>query len=202
MVSSAMPLKETSAVVVNLGLVLAEAGRAVSIIDADLRQPRVGELLGISAEVGLRDVLAGDAPLGDVVRVHDGSGIRVVPAGRPHAGPARFLASARMAEVLKELHTGSDFVLVDVPAVLAVSDATLVALHADAVLLVVEHGHSRTDHVEQAVSDLERVGARLLGVVITRVPSKTARTGDSEAHDRSGSTRPRRTLTPKRPRRP
>ncbi len=170
-VSSAMPSEGKSTAVVNLGLALAEAGWQVTIVDADLRRPRSTHYLGILGDVGLSDVLAGSANLADVIQVHSNTGMSVVPAGPVPANPSPLLASAHLSKVLDELRGKNDFVLVDVPAVLPVADATRMALMTDGVLLSIRYGHSRKDQLEQAATTLERSGATLLGVILNIVPA-------------------------------
>jgi receptor protein-tyrosine kinase len=171
MISSAMPLEGKSTAVVNLGLALAEAGRQVTILDADLRRSRATHYLGIPGDVGLSDVLAGRAGLADVIQVYGDTGMSVVPAGPVPADPSPLLASAHLSGLLDELRGKNDFVLVDVPAVIPVADATRMVGMVDGVLLSVRYGHSRKVQLEQAATILKRAGAPLLGLILNIVPS-------------------------------
>ena len=174
MVSSALPAEGKTTLVVNLALALAHAGRSVTIIEADLRRPKVTRYLGLVGGVGLTNVLTGSAGLDDVKqRYVDGdSEIAVLAAGPLPPNPGELLASTHMREVLDKLRGANDFLLVDAPPLLPVADASGLAVHMDGVLLSVRYGSTRQDQLEQAAATLDRVGAKTLGVVLNIVPPK------------------------------
>ena len=181
MVSSAMPAEGRTTTVINLALALAEAGREVTVVDADLRRPDVARRLGLGEEAGLTDVLAGVADLADVVRPYGDSGVRVVGAGLVPPNPSGLVSSKRMRQLIADLRESSDFVLIDAPPLLPVADAAGLAVMVDGVLLSARHASTRTEDLRQAAAALDRVGARGLGVVLTMVPAKARATA---AYDR------------------
>jgi len=174
MVSSALPSEGKTTVVVNLALALADAGRSVTIIEADLRRPKVTRYLGLVGGVGLTNVLTGSAELDDVMQryVQGDSEIAVLAAGPLPPNPGELLASTHMQALLEKLRSENDFVLVDAPPLLPVADSSGLAVHMDGVLLSVRYGSTRKDQLQQAAATVERVGARTLGVILNIVPPK------------------------------
>lgn len=177
MVSSAMPSEGKTTATINLALALAEAGRQVTILDADLRRPRVTNYLGMVGGVGLTNVLAGTAEAADVLQTYGGTGVQVIGAGPTPPNPSELLASKHMSALIAELREKSEYVLIDAPPLLPVADSTGLAVMVDGVLLSVRYGKSRKDQLQQAASILERVGARTLGLILNIVPPKSAVTG-------------------------
>jgi capsular exopolysaccharide synthesis family protein len=176
LVSSALAGEGKTTLVLNLALALVEAGRQVTVIDADLRRPRVVRYLRMVGGVGLTNVLTGSADLEEVVQTYDhGSGagaLSVLGAGPMPPNPSELLSSAHMLSLLEQVSVKADFVLIDAPPVLPVADATGLAAIVDGVLLSVRHGKSRKELVRRTAETLERVGARTLGVVLNIVPPK------------------------------
>jgi capsular exopolysaccharide synthesis family protein len=172
MVSSALPAEGKTTVVINLALALAEGGRKVTVVEADLRRPKITRYLGMVGGVGLTNVLAGAADVSDVTQYYGDDGLAVIAAGPTPPNPSELVASASMAELLGKLRASNDFVLVDAPPVLPVADSTGLAVIVDGVLLTVRYGTTRTDQLEQAAATVQRVGARTLGVILNIVPPK------------------------------
>ena len=172
MVSSALPSEGKTTVVVNLGLALAAAGQKVTIVEADLRRPRVTRYLGMVSGVGLTNILTGSATLDDVVQRYGPDGLSVIAAGPTPPNPGELLASASMASLVQKLRGQNDFVLIDAPPLLPVADSSGLAVHVDGVLLSVRYGRTRKDQLERAVDTVERVGARTLGLILNMVPPR------------------------------
>jgi receptor protein-tyrosine kinase len=172
MVSSAMPSEGKTTVVVNLAVALAEAGRKVTIIEADLRQPKVTRYLGMVDAVGLTNVLAGSADLDEVVQAYGEGRLRVLAAGPRPPNPGELLSSSQMASLVAKLRGEGDYVLVDAPPLLPVADSSGLAVMMDGVLLSVRYGSTTKDQLRQAATTLERVGAKTLGVILNIVPPK------------------------------
>ncbi|WP_448621571.1 polysaccharide biosynthesis tyrosine autokinase [Geodermatophilus sp. URMC 65] len=174
MVSSALPSEGKTTAVVNLGLALADAGRRVTIVEADLRKPKVTRYLGMVGGVGLTNILAGTADLDEVVQRYGSGELSVIAAGPTPPNPGELLASSHMFSLLDKLRAENDFVLVDAPPLLPVADSTGLAVYMDGVLLSVRYGSTRKEQLQQAAATLERVGAKTLGVIINIVPPKAA----------------------------
>lgn len=169
MISSSLPGEGKTTAVVNLGLALADAGKSVVIVEADLRRPRVTEYMGLIGGVGLTNVLTGSAGIEDVLQRHGHGGVSVMAAGPTPPNPGELLASAQMANLVADLRSRFEFVLVDAPPVLPVADASGLAVSMDGVLLSVRHGSTRRDQLELAAQTLNGVGTRVLGVILNLV---------------------------------
>jgi receptor protein-tyrosine kinase len=177
MVSSAMPAEGKTTLAVNLALALAEAGKKVVLVEADLRRPRVSRYLGIVGGVGLANVLAGTAPYEEVVQSYAGTDLRVLGSGPTPPDPGELLASVHMTELLGKLRAEHDFVVIDAPPLLPVADASGVATAADGVVLSVRFGATRKEQLREAAATLGRVQARLLGFVLNIVPPRADAAG-------------------------
>jgi len=157
----------------NLAVTLAQSEHPTIIVDADLRRPAQHEIWGVSNAQGLTGmILEPDAepPLLET----EVPSLWVLPSGALPANPADVLASRRMDEVIARLTQAAAYVLVDVPPVLAATDAAVLSRKLDGVLLVVKAGASRRDQITHAHEQLNRVGARVLGVVMTNAPRTAA----------------------------
>ncbi|RFU21301.1 polysaccharide biosynthesis tyrosine autokinase [Geodermatophilus marinus] len=172
MVSSAVPSEGKTTAVVNLGLALADAGRRVTIVEADLRKPKVTRYLGMVGGVGLSNILADTADLDDVLQRYGTGELSVIAAGPTPPNPGELLSSRHMFALLDKLRAANDFVLVDAPPLLPVADSTGLAVYMDGVLLSVRYGSTRKEQLQQAAATLERVGAKALGVILNIVPPK------------------------------
>lgn len=153
----------------NLALALAQSGAQVILVDADLRHPRCHAVLGVPNDSGLSNVLLGEVPLASAVRTIDDPPLTLLPAGPPPSNPSELVGSIRMHDLLAELRQGYDFVIVDTPPVLAVTDAVLLARQADGVILVVKGDATPRELVRHARDRLGHAGARFLGVVMNNV---------------------------------
>jgi capsular exopolysaccharide synthesis family protein len=172
MVTSAVPSEGKTTTVVNLALVLADAGRKVAVVDADLRTSKITDYLGMAYGAGLSNVLSGTADLSAVVQRYDDREIWVIAAGPTPANPGELLATGEMRSLIDKLRGDYDYVLVDAPPVLSVADASGMARYTDGVLLVVRQGSTQVDELREAAAVLQRVRAMTLGVVLNMVPAK------------------------------
>ena len=157
---------ERATVAANLAVALAAAGDATLLIDADLRRPAQHAIFGLPNDDGVALFLRGRAaalPL----RATAVPGLSLLPSGPPPPDPAELLASDRFRILLALAREAAEFVVVDAPPVTAVADALAVAAAVDGVLLVVRAGRTRRGAAQRAKEQLERVGANLLGVVLT-----------------------------------
>ncbi|CAN5913702.1 N/A [soil metagenome] len=150
----------------------ANAGLSTLLVDADLRRPRLAELLEVPDGLGLSDVLAGDAePEAAMVVIGSAGGFHLLPAGSPGHDPSRLLQGDRLGQLMAQLRATFDVVIIDAPPVLAVPDALLVGRWTDGVVLAVRHDASRFPLVERANRRLAAVGIPVLGAVVNGVRS-------------------------------
>ena len=156
----------------NLAAAIAQSGKRVLLIDGDMRRPRVHSALGLRSEIGLSEVLLGEIAVENAIQPTVMDHLTVLSAGRCPANPAELLSSPRFPALLAAVRTQYDYVLIDTPPLLAVSDPCVVTPHADGVILVIRLGKNRAESVEQARELLFNHHAQPLGVVINGVPDK------------------------------
>lgn len=173
-ITSAVPDEGKSSTTANLAVIFAEAGRRVVLVEGDLRRPKVADYLGLEGSVGLTNVLAGQAELGDVLQPWGRGGLMVLPSGSVPPNPSELLGSKMMGELLDVLAEEFDLVLIDTPPLLPVTDAAVLAARTDGAIVVVRQGSTSRNHVSMAVGNLTQVDARILGSVLTmaRVPRR------------------------------
>jgi len=175
-VTSPGPDEGKSTTVANLAVITAQAGKKVILADCDLRRPRQHELFGLSNDRGLTTMMVDEnafrsPPWQEIAGV---SGLRVLPSGPLPPNPADFLGSRRMTEVIAWLKEQADLVLFDTPPAVAVTDAAILAARVDGVLLVVSAGITRREYAQRAKALLEKVNARLVGVVLNNATFDTS----------------------------
>jgi capsular exopolysaccharide synthesis family protein len=171
-VTSSVDGEGKSTTAANLALAAADLGQRVLLVDADLRRPRIGSLFGIEDSLGLTDVLIGAMKLEDAVQDLGRTGLEVLPAGSVPPNPNEMLQSQAMADLLDTLHAEYDLVIFDTPPLLAVSDAAVLGEQAGGVVLVAASGQVRRAQLDSALQSLERVSARVVGVIVTMVPRR------------------------------
>lgn len=165
LVTSAAPDEGKSTTLANLGVISAQAGKRVVLVDCDLRRPALHEAFGLSNNVGVTTaVLSGEAPL--PLQATGVPNLQVMTSGPLPPNPSEVLGSARMNTVLQQLTADADLVLLDAPPVIAVTDAVLLATKVDGVLLVIRAGQTKREHAERARDLLAKVNARLVGAVL------------------------------------
>jgi succinoglycan biosynthesis transport protein ExoP len=167
-VTSAVASEGKSATASNLAVVMAQLGRRVLIIDADLRKPRLHEVLQVSNRVGLVSCLTGGADLEAIVARTSVPQLYAIPSGPIPPNPSELLASERMSELVKAARARFDFVVIDTPPLLPVTDATLVGNLVDGVTLCLRAGKVTREEARSCLDRLNRAGVKVLGVVLNR----------------------------------
>ncbi len=159
----------------NLAVVMADAGDRVIVVDGDLRRPRQHEIFNVSTAAGLADWLqnGGDPVLAGTELPN----LRVLAAGPLPPNPVALLSYKRLAELLQTLASDSDFVLVDAPPVLAVTDAALWASQVDGTLLAVTAGRTKREQADLAKGVLDKVQSNIVGAVLLDAEDSVVVTG-------------------------
>jgi polysaccharide biosynthesis transport protein len=152
----------------NLAVIMAQGGRKVVIVDADLRRPRLHQEMGIPNRIGLSDIFRGKMDLENALQPYRDLSLSVITSGAIPPNPAELLGSEKMKHILDELVSRFDIVLIDSSPTL-VTDSQLIAARVDGVLLVVRAGESQAEAARATVEQYRRVNARLLGVVLNNV---------------------------------
>jgi len=174
LVTSPAPDADKSEALANLAVVTAQSGRRVVVVDCDLRRPAQHTLFGLANDAGVTTVLLDEAALASPpLRPTAVPGLEVLPSGPVPPNPAELLGTRRMRALIDRLSEQADLVLFDAPPVVAVTDAAVLAPQLDGVLLVLAAGRSRRDHTARARELLDKVGATVIGVVLTGVEPDT-----------------------------
>ena len=161
-----------SITLLNLAISIAQTGKKVLLIDADLRRPAVARLLVEKASPGLSEILAGEVDVFDAIRPEAYPNLDIIFSGEIPPNPSEILSSERMQELIESSSERYDYILVDTPPVNVVTDACVVANLLDGVLLLVRQDRSKKDAVRQAVSNLQLTGANILGYILNGVTSE------------------------------
>lgn len=153
----------------NLAFALANSGASVCLVEGDLRRPRLLSYLGLEGGVGLTDVLIGRVALRDVAQRFGEHRLMVVGSGATPPNPSELLGSEPMRDVLDDLRGRFDYVIIDAPPLLPVTDAAVLSRRTDGTLLVAGAGIVNRDQMLDALDSLDAVNANVLGVVLNRV---------------------------------
>jgi succinoglycan biosynthesis transport protein ExoP len=170
MVISAMPNEGKTDVIINLGVVLAQSGQRVLLIDADLRRPTIHSRLGLNNLVGLSNFFL--SPEGQKERFFQKTrivGLSALTAGNSPPNPSEILGSPLIGTILEKLKTNYDILLIDTPPCLAVSDAAEMLPYVEGVLLVIKPGSTRLAPLQRLIKQLHQQNANLLGVVLNDI---------------------------------
>ena len=167
-------------VAVNLALTIAASDQKVALVDSDLRRPAVHKALKISQNPGLADIIHSKVSVKEVVRAVKGKKIDVVAAGNIPPSVTEVVGSKRIAAILNELREDYDTIIVDAPP-LVISDSYNLASKVDGVVLVLEPGTTKDDQAKVIKEQLNRAGARIIGIVFNKVSDINAKTyGDTK----------------------
>ncbi|MEA3131561.1 MAG: tyrosine-protein kinase Etk/Wzc [Paraburkholderia sp.] len=178
-ITSPAPSDGKSFLCANLAALIAESGKRVLLIDADLRRGRLAQYLGRSPNGGLTELLTGQVDLEVAARATGVEGLHFIAAGAYPPNPSEILTSARFGEILARFEQEFDLVIVDTPPLLAVADAAVIAHIAGSTVLVMRSGAHTEGHVAEALKKLRRARARVVGGVMNAVPLK--------AHNKNGT---------------
>lgn len=170
LLTSSAPGEGKSTTLCNLAITLAQSGKRVVVVEADLRRPRMDDYFGIEGGIGLTNLLLGDLEPETVLQPWGGQLFDVIGSGPIPPNPSELLGGQHMAAVLAELAARYDVVLIDSPPLLPVTDAAALASQTDGVLMVVRYRKTTSRQVTDAMAALTAVSAHVLGTVFTMVP--------------------------------
>jgi capsular exopolysaccharide synthesis family protein len=168
--TSATPSEGKTTAASNLAAILAQRDTRVLLIDGDLRRPNIHHRFGLNGKIGLTTVLTGATKLEETVQgVPEIPNLDILPSGPVPPFPTEMLSSGAMDAILRRCGEIYDYVVVDSPPILSVTDGVILARQADAVVLVVRHGKSSKHVVRRARDILLRSGAGITGIVLNAV---------------------------------
>jgi succinoglycan biosynthesis transport protein ExoP len=170
-VTSAVAGEGKTATASNLAVVLAQLGRQVLLVDCDLRKPRLHQVFRVSNRSGLVNQLTATADPESVFLPTEVPNLWLTPSGPIPPNPSELLSSDRMRDWLKAMRTRFDYVVIDTPPALAVTDATIIGLLADGVVLTLRSGKVTREEARLCRDRLRQSGVRILGAVLNRYRS-------------------------------
>jgi protein-tyrosine kinase len=171
-VTSSSPGEGKSTTVANFGVVMAQTGARVCLVDSDLRRPTLHRIFGLSNNRGLTTALLEGASLKDIAQATLVPHLSLVTSGPLPPNPAELVGSNRMRESLETGVADFDMVLLDSPPVVSVADAVALASFCDGVVLVVQTGKVPHEVIRRAAGSIQAVKGRILGVVMNAVNLK------------------------------
>lgn len=169
LLTSAGPSEGKSTVISNLGVTLAQSGKKVVIVDADLRRPMQHKMFNIINAAGLTNFLVNENPLDEVIQESGVENLSVIASGPIPPNPSELLESGGMRSLIQQLRARFDFVLVDSPPVLPITDAAIMASLVDGVVLVVRSGQTRVDLAKEAKETIEKARGKMIGAILNQV---------------------------------
>lgn len=167
--TSAVPGEGKSTTVANLAIAMGQDDKHILLIDCDMRKPVVHRRFGLLNR-GLSNCFAEDLPLKEVIQADVFPNLDVVTSGPVPPNPAELLGSKKMKDLLQEAAETYDYVFLDMPPVLAVTDAALMSSRVDGTVIILGSGDIGPDEGKQAKELLEKVHANILGVILNKVP--------------------------------
>jgi capsular exopolysaccharide synthesis family protein len=175
MITSPEPSEGKSITAGNLAAALAQAGKQVVLVDADLHRPRQHRLFSLPNNVGLTTALLdGEVRLESLLQGTAVPGLSVLTTGPLPPNPAELLGSDRMHGLIAALAARCDTLIFDTPPALALADAAVLGSQVDGVLMVFNAGGTRREMAHRAVAALQQANARVVGALLNRVPAKSS----------------------------
>lgn len=169
MVTSAKQDEGKTTTICNLAMVMTEFKKRILLIDLDLRKPAVHKTFKLSNKKGLTDILKNKdnykAYLHNVYTELD-----VLTTGMIPANPTEIINSKALKELLKEVSQDYDYIFLDTPPVMLISDPIAISTFSDAVILTIKHGNTERDLAKKAVESLKQVNANIIGAVLNNIP--------------------------------
>jgi capsular exopolysaccharide synthesis family protein len=175
LVTSPGTMEGATTVAASLALSLARAGRRTLLVDGDLRAPDLHKLFGMSLEDGLSEVLRAEIDLVDAVRPTTHEGLHLLTAGVCDMDAVHALATDQPQAIFEKLRDQFDFIVIDAPPVLGISDSLSLGQYVDGAVLTVLRDHSEIRSIYHALEILRNMGVRVIGSVVNGVPTKADR---------------------------
>lgn len=170
--TSCTPNEGKSTTIANLAVVLTQAGKSVLLIDCDLRNPTVHKNFNLSNKVGLSSCISMGTALSDAVQKTSIEGLYALTGGVIPPNPSELLGSEQMKNVLQRAKEQYDYVLIDTPPVMPVTDALIVSRFVDGMILVIASAEVKVEMARDVKNQLVNAGANILGVVLNKVRSE------------------------------
>lgn len=165
-ITSPLPQDGKSYTSINLSYALAKDGHKTLLVSTDMRKPSIETIVGQNADIGLSDILAGNASVADCITVSQlHNSLYILSAGSIPPTPSELLGSKNMLDLLTLLKSKFDYIIFDLPPVLSVADPIILGSRIDGMIVVVRHMKSKKQNIAKVVSQLKYAGIRIVGLV-------------------------------------
>lgn len=172
LVSSATSGEGKTTTLCNLAMTIADSGKRTIIVDCDLRKPRIHKFLELSNATGVTDVLLRSEHYSTFVQKGIHQNLHVLTSGKIPSNPSEILNSEAMKNLIQTLREDYDYVFIDTPPIAPVTDTVILSTFTDRVIIVCSSGELDIDMAKKAKEKIERVGGKILGVVLNKVKLK------------------------------
>lgn len=172
LVTSSLPGEGKSTTATNMAIAMAQEGKRVVLVDADLRRPTIAQYLGLESQAGLTTALIKNSSVQDLLQPWGEDELHVLTSGQIPPNPSELLGSQAMSDLITHLESIFDIVIIDAPPLIPVTDAAVLAQKVGGVVLVVGAARIRTKDLQKSIDSLKLVNAHLLGIVLNLLPSK------------------------------
>ncbi|GFR35679.1 CpsD/CapB family tyrosine-protein kinase [Thermobrachium celere] len=168
-ITSSGPAEGKTSTALNLAITLAQNGHKTLLLDCDMRKPSIHKRMKISNLNGLSDILLGESSIEDATTNVELEHLYIITAGTKPPNPAELLSSQKMINFLNSIEEKYEYIIIDTPPVLMVTDAQILSKYADGTILVVASREAEKNGVKRAKELLEKVDANILGVVLNKL---------------------------------
>jgi capsular exopolysaccharide synthesis family protein len=173
--TSCIPNEGKSMTALNLAISMASANKTVMYIDADMRKPRQCKMIDASFNTGLSNYLSGMSEVEEIISETNINNLQLILSGPKPPNPAELIGTSRFTALLEKLKETYNYVIVDTPPLGSMIDAALVATVADGTIMLIEHNTIDYNKALKVKEQLEKANARILGVVLNKIPRKEFR---------------------------
>lgn len=180
-VTSSVPNEGKSTTIASLAIVMAQAGKKILLVDCDFRNPTQHKLFGLRNK-GFSNCIATGGDFHEFIQRIDQDNLDILTSGPVAPNPSEILMSNRMQEFLDEVRQTYDYVLIDTPPIMPVTDAAVLSTRTDGIILVIESGGDKPELVQTAKERLEQAGANILGCILNKVPVTKSRYGSNHGY--------------------
>ncbi len=177
-VTSSVPDEGKSTVIASLAVVMAQAGKKTLLVDCDFRNPTQHKLFGLHNK-GLSNCIATGGDYHEIIQRIDQENLDILTSGPVAPNPSEILMSNRMQAFLDAVRTEYDYVLIDTPPIMLVTDAAVLSTKTDGVIVVVASGADKPELLQDTKIKLEQAGANVLGCILNKVKVSARRYGGS-----------------------
>lgn len=171
LVTSSGPGEGKSTVAINLAITIAQSGKKVLLLDCDFRKPSIHKKLGLPNREGLTNILIKDKDMEECILSTSTSNLFVLTSGAIPPNPSELLGTKKMKDIITNLKEFFDIIIIDSPPVIAVTDAQILSTVVNGVIMVAAYGKAEKVALMKSKELIYKVGGKLLGVVLNKVPT-------------------------------